>query len=185
MHWTYLIPLGAGLVSGYYTLRSSDEITSFTGAFTLICFLISLFIAPWELQLLLLVLVLAAARYYWRQLEAQTKIPPETDEKKSTNAIATANQQKLNGAVPPRIYRGVAYNNTDNLLVNQDKTTSKAQNQPQPPTYLGLPYETAGTPVPPLDQFSRKPKQSVDSKPTLKYRGIAVDAAEVESAEQS
>lgn len=184
MHWTYLIPLSAGLVSGYYTLRSSDEITSLTGAFTLICFLVSLLSAPWELQLLLLVLVIAAARYYWQQLEAQAKIAPETSEKKSVNAIATVDQQNPKGAVSQRIYRGVAYDNVDNSLITQDKITPKAQNQPQPPIYLGLPYETAGTPVPPLDQFSHKPQQSVNSKPTMKYRGVVIDTAGSDSADQ-
>lgn len=198
MHWTYLILLGTGLVCGYYTLRSSDEITSFTGAFTLICLLISLFLAPWELQLLILLLVIAAAQYYWRQLEARTELSAQNAEKAPGTPSTSTNSQgnipkesafssdspKATSIAPShRIYRGVAYDVTDSspdsLSALQDN-----QNEPQSPRYLGLPYETVGTPVPPLTQYENKPKQATRQKAVLRYRGVIVNPAESESSEE-
>lgn len=58
MTLAFLIPLFAGLVSGYIFKKSTDEIGYLPGAFAIVCFLISLVLAPWEIQLLLLVFVL-------------------------------------------------------------------------------------------------------------------------------
>lgn len=198
MHWIYLIPLGTGLVCGYYTLRSSDEITSFTGTFTLICLLISLFLAPWELQLLILLLVIAAARYYWQQLEARAELSAQNAEKAPGLPSSFANNQgnipkespissdfpKTTSPAPShRIYRGVAYDVTDSspdsLSALQDN-----QNEPQSPRYRGLPYETVGSPVPPLTQLENKPKQATRQKAILRYRGVIVNPAKSESSEE-
>jgi hypothetical protein len=164
----YLIPLGTGLVSGYYTLRSSDEITSFTGAFTLICLLISLFIAPWELQLIIMVLVIAVARYYWQQLKVEQEILPEIPEKITRNSTLPSKISEKSNFDPLlpsiasptsslRIYRGVVYQVENNPQASGDIAQQRDLPRSEPPRYLGLPYETAGTPVPPLDQIEDNP----------------------------
>jgi hypothetical protein len=58
MTLAFLIPLFTGLVSGYVFKKSTDEIGYLPGAFAIVSFLISLVLAPWEIQLLLLVFVL-------------------------------------------------------------------------------------------------------------------------------
>jgi Zn-dependent protease with chaperone function len=58
MALAFLLPLFAGLVSGYIFKKSTDEIGYLPGAFAIVFFLISLVLAPWEIQLLLLVFVL-------------------------------------------------------------------------------------------------------------------------------
>lgn len=58
MALAFLIPLLSGLVSGYIFKKSTDEIGYLAGAFAIVSFLISLVLAPWEIQLLLLIFVL-------------------------------------------------------------------------------------------------------------------------------
>ncbi|MBE9052896.1 hypothetical protein IQ243_21215 [Nostocales cyanobacterium LEGE 11386] len=58
MHLSFLIPLCTGLVTGYVAKRCNDEIAYLTGLFTVISLILSLVLAPWQFQLVLLILVL-------------------------------------------------------------------------------------------------------------------------------
>jgi hypothetical protein len=58
MALAFLIPLFTGLVSGYVFKKSTDEIGYLAGAVAIVSFIISLVLAPWEIQLLLLIFVL-------------------------------------------------------------------------------------------------------------------------------
>jgi hypothetical protein len=62
MTLAFLIPLFTGLVSGYVFKKSTDEIGYLPGAFAIVSFIISLVLAPWEIQLLLLVFVLVVTQ---------------------------------------------------------------------------------------------------------------------------
>ncbi|AFY40822.1 hypothetical protein [Nostoc sp. PCC 7107] len=53
----FLIPLFTGLATGYLSKKCSDELAYLTGIFTIISLVVSLVLAPWQIQLLLLVFV--------------------------------------------------------------------------------------------------------------------------------
>jgi predicted membrane protein len=54
----FLVPLCTALVTGYLVKQSTDEIAYIAGVFGSICFILSLVLAPWQIQLLMLVVVL-------------------------------------------------------------------------------------------------------------------------------
>ncbi|MBD2493018.1 hypothetical protein [Nostoc sp. FACHB-280] len=57
MPLVFLIPLFTGLATGYLSKKCSDELAYLTGVFTIISLVVSLVLAPWQIQLLLLVFV--------------------------------------------------------------------------------------------------------------------------------
>lgn len=54
----FLIPLFTALVTGYCCQKSTDEIANIARVFTAISFILSLVLAPWQIQLLLLMIIL-------------------------------------------------------------------------------------------------------------------------------
>ncbi|MEA5603913.1 hypothetical protein [Nostoc sp. UHCC 0252] len=54
----FLIPLCTALVTGYLFKKSSDEIAYLAGVFAAISLILSLILAPWQIQLGLLIIVL-------------------------------------------------------------------------------------------------------------------------------
>nr|WP_244329212.1 hypothetical protein [Tolypothrix sp. PCC 7910] len=54
----FLVPLCTALITGYFVKQSTDEIAYIAGVFGFICLILSLVLAPWQIQLLLLILVL-------------------------------------------------------------------------------------------------------------------------------
>ncbi|TWH61033.1 hypothetical protein [Dulcicalothrix desertica] len=63
----FLLPLLTALVSGYLFQKSTDEIGYLAGGIAIISFVISLILAPWEIQLLLLVVVLVSTQKLLQQ----------------------------------------------------------------------------------------------------------------------
>ncbi|MBW4601135.1 MAG: hypothetical protein KME29_16545 [Calothrix sp. FI2-JRJ7] len=63
----FLLPLLTALVSGYLFQKSTDEIGYLAGGIAIISFVISLVLAPWEIQLLLLVVVLVSTQKLLQQ----------------------------------------------------------------------------------------------------------------------
>lgn len=79
----FLIPLFTGLIGGYIFKKCTDEIGYLVGIFALVCLVLSLFLAPWQILLLLLILVLITTQ---KLLEGnEYKLKPVED-----------NQEKLN-----------------------------------------------------------------------------------------
>ncbi|MBC6433219.1 hypothetical protein FM036_21880 [Nostoc sp. HG1] len=54
----FLLPLCTALATGYLFKKSSDEIAYIAGVFAAISFIFSLVLAPWQIQLGLLLIVL-------------------------------------------------------------------------------------------------------------------------------
>jgi hypothetical protein len=54
----FLIPLFTGLATGYLSKKCNDEIAYLIGLFTIISLVLSLVLAPWQIQFVLLVLVI-------------------------------------------------------------------------------------------------------------------------------
>lgn len=63
----FLLPLLTALVSGYLFQKSTDEIGYLAGGVAIISFVISLILAPWEIQLLLLLVVLVSTQKLLQQ----------------------------------------------------------------------------------------------------------------------
>jgi hypothetical protein len=62
MHLSFLVPLLTGLLTGYLVIQSHDEIAYIGGVFAIISLIFSLVLAPWQIQLILLVIVLVSTR---------------------------------------------------------------------------------------------------------------------------
>ncbi len=80
MHLPFLIPLTTAIVAGYIFKNSADEMAYLTGVITLVNLILSLVLAPWQLQLLVLMLVLSSTRQLLRQNESRMELE---DNKKS------------------------------------------------------------------------------------------------------
>ncbi|MBD2142236.1 hypothetical protein H6F39_12930 [Anabaena sp. FACHB-1250] len=53
----FLMTLSMGVITGYLFQRKDDEITNIAGVFTAIIFIVSLVLAPWQVQFGLLMFV--------------------------------------------------------------------------------------------------------------------------------
>ncbi|ARV61271.1 hypothetical protein BZZ01_24020 [Nostocales cyanobacterium HT-58-2] len=65
----FLIPLFTGLVGGYIFKKCSDEIGYFVGIFAIVCIVLSLVLAPWQILLLLLIFTLITTKKLLQQYE--------------------------------------------------------------------------------------------------------------------
>ncbi len=69
MDWYFIIPLGIALVVNYILKHSTDEIAYIATAILVVSLIISLMIAPWQLQLLLVIMVLIGNLRIWPKNE--------------------------------------------------------------------------------------------------------------------
>ena len=74
----FLIPLCTALITGYLVKQTNDEIAYIAGVFGFICFILSLVLAPWQIQLLLLVVVLVSSIRLFSKNEYQ--LPNNTEQ---------------------------------------------------------------------------------------------------------
>ncbi|BCL35181.1 hypothetical protein [Nostoc sp. MS1] len=63
----FLVPLVAGLATGYISKKCQDEVAYLTGIFTVLSLVLSLVLAPWQIQALLLIAVLASTNKLLRK----------------------------------------------------------------------------------------------------------------------
>lgn len=82
MHLSFLIPLVTGLASSYIFLNSAEEMEYLAGSVALISMILTLIVAPWQFQLLVLVLVLTSTRRLLRQLDCRLKLEQKDDQPK-------------------------------------------------------------------------------------------------------
>ena len=69
----FLIPLSICIITGYIFNRCSDEVGYLSGLFAIISLVLSLILAPWEIQVLLLVVVLVTAKKLLQRNEYKLK----------------------------------------------------------------------------------------------------------------
>lgn len=69
----FLIPLFTGLIGGYIFKKSTDEIGYLVGIFAVISIVLSLVLAPWQIQLLLLIFTLITTQRFLQQNEYKLK----------------------------------------------------------------------------------------------------------------
>ena len=162
MRWLFLIPLTTSLISGYISQKSADEIAYLTGALAILSLFMSLVISPWQVQLLILVVVLAIARQLWLKIELGSQLQAQPQEEKSDRTPAS----------PLRKYRGISYNPT----ASTDSLSEELEIERK---YRGASYKVCevrvGSTVP--QQSTSNQNQSTDVQPRQlerKYRGISI-----------
>ena len=69
----FLIPLSICIITGYIFNRCSDEVGYLSGLFAIISLVLSLILAPWEIQVLILVVVLVTAKKLLQRNEYKLK----------------------------------------------------------------------------------------------------------------
>ena len=80
MPWSFMITLGIALAVTYILKNSADEIAYLAASILVVSLLVSLVIAPWQIQLLLLVLALVSSNRLL-QPSQQLIIESEPDQK--------------------------------------------------------------------------------------------------------
>ncbi len=74
MHLLFLIPLMTSLVAGYIFNKSAQEMADLSGSVAVISLILSLVLAPWQFQLLVLILVIISTRKLLRQNEYKMQL---------------------------------------------------------------------------------------------------------------
>lgn len=97
MRLLFLIPLGIGLILTYLSRNFEEEVVYLTNVVTIISFALSLIIAPWQIQLFILVILLIKIQRFF------PKIKEESLEAKTENLETN---QAENRTIK---YRGIAY----------------------------------------------------------------------------
>lgn len=69
MPLNFLITLASSVVSFYICLRSSEEMSLLFAAIAAVTFATSLVLAPWQLQLMLLILILLLPQQVFKQVK--------------------------------------------------------------------------------------------------------------------
>ncbi|MBD2345498.1 hypothetical protein [Anabaena subtropica] len=63
----FLVPLVAGLATGYISKKCQDEVAYIIGTFTVLSLMVSLILAPWQIQVMLLMVVFASTNKFLRR----------------------------------------------------------------------------------------------------------------------
>jgi membrane protein implicated in regulation of membrane protease activity len=122
MVFAFLMPLFTGLISGYIFQKSTDEIGYLAGVAAVISFVMSLILAPWEIQFLLLVVVLVSTHKLLQQNESRIKLQSDRDR------ILVSQQQQIE--VPCK-YRGANYEPHDTVTeVTEGEVVGKYRGSP-------------------------------------------------------
>ncbi len=141
MAWYFIIPLGIALVVYYILKHATDEIAYIATAILVVSLIISLIIAPWQFQFLLLLLVLLSNIRIWQKTEdiEDDLSPADPKINMSYRGINYAVQPKSALAANEEVkkaemiigkYRGqVLKTNTPNNIPVQSETTSNFEIQ--------------------------------------------------------
>ncbi|WP_416668659.1 hypothetical protein [Egbenema bharatensis] len=77
---SFLIPLAIALVAIYIQYQTQEEIVAiFSIVIAIVCFFLSLVLAPWMVQILILVAGLGGMRYFCRSHSCQDAAGKEPD----------------------------------------------------------------------------------------------------------
>ncbi|MGF1542244.1 MAG: DUF4278 domain-containing protein [Pleurocapsa sp.] len=146
MHLLFLIPLVTGITASYINKYSSDEIGYLMRTLAFFCFVLSLILAPWQVKLIILTVVLGSVYQIWLyrsepelETEGQELSKSELKEVESKYRGVSYQANHSNLELPPKELIAVKYRGKLGNIVH-----SHAQSPPQ-------------------SQFE------------LKYRGVSID----------
>jgi len=169
MHLLFLIPLATGLVTGYIFKNSAEEMEYLPDIVTVVSLILSLILAPWQLQVLVLVLVLISVRRLLQQHDYRMAPKNNTGEKLNelgaTDEHTPATARDTNREKVGK-YRGANYELTSATShVNEGEIAGK---------YRGAPCRI-------------RHHQQVPLQPTfeLKYRGASINRQKLHSPQNS
>ncbi|GBE76112.1 DUF4278 domain-containing protein [Microcystis aeruginosa LEGE 11464] len=122
MSYLFLLPLFTAALAAYFWQKSSDEIAYLASAATVISLVLSLVLAPWQIQLLILLTVVIVVTFLWQGREEQKNVPvptPETAGEKKYRGAAYMEQTVAEAPVKERggKYRGAEVKITNNPTV--------------------------------------------------------------------
>ncbi len=134
MEFTFLLPLTIGLIVGYKALGSNHDIAHLAGIFALASLLLSLLLAPWEVQIAILVLGGVIARLLWQKFENKNNLQESEGTKKQDKELQ---------------YRGISYGSkkSDIPITKTEKITK---------CYRGIDYESSGISEKKIDEMPGK-----------------------------
>jgi hypothetical protein len=116
MRLYFLIPLIVALISVYFYQKSDEEISYLTGSVTVISLVLSLVLAPWELQAGILVVAIVLVRNLWKKVEQQRELnedPPEIPQENNQATLTDTLPETENQPKTERKYRGVTWSNEE------------------------------------------------------------------------
>lgn len=162
MSLSFIMPLAITLLAVYILQNSADEISYLAAAISIVGLFVSLVVAPWQIQLLLLFLGLLSARRLLQQ--CQPVVEPEAQPQVE---FQEDNKTQLS-------YRGVNYESTPPTVeVAEVEVTGKyrgqvcklrkSENIPLPQPTSGLKYRGAtvisqASPTPPVEESKQTPE---------------------------
>ncbi len=145
MELTYLLPLSIGLIVGYKSLGSNHDIAHLVAVFAFINLLVSLIIAPWEVQVILMIIVAFAVKLLWQKI----------DDKITSQELEGLENKNIKNDLQ---YRGVSYgSNQSKIALDKEEKTVKC--------YRGISYESS---PPHAEETTDIPEKMI------KYRGVHV-----------
>lgn len=115
MRLLFLIPLTSALISGYIFRKSPDEMAYLTGLVTIISIVLTLALAPWQIQLAILAFVIISTRNLLRRNEYKLmQFENSQEEQLNYSNVSNATQIVENNANEGEkvgIYRGSPWKN--------------------------------------------------------------------------
>ncbi|QUS60417.1 DUF4278 domain-containing protein [Synechocystis sp. PCC 7339] len=126
MEFTFLVPLSIGLMVGYKAWGSRHDIAHLAVIFAVVNLLASLFLAPWEVKVILLIITALVVGPLWQSFDSKNNLQniPTSDNKET----------ELH-------YRGISYESPKSTVpIEKTQKISKC--------YRGIDYESSGTCTP-------------------------------------
>lgn len=160
MKLIFLVPLTTAIISGYLFQNTAQEIAYLTGAITGLSLILTLILAPWQIQLLIVILAIIIVRPFWQQLKAI-----EEPQEIALTEDVDVTTDNLTQEPKNSIYRGVS----SPLSV----TTSEVNTEKTPGKYRGTPTKV-NQPLQPIVS---------NSKNKIKYRGASFSTPESDDDE--
>ena len=165
----FLMPLAITLLAVYILQNSADEISYLAAAVSLVGLFVSLVVAPWQIQILLLFLVLLSARRLLQQCQPVVEAQFEVQSEAQSEAQVEFQDDKAQLS-----YRGVNYESTPAAVeVAEVEVTGKYRGQvckvrksetiPVSQPTSGLKYRGAtvipqASAIPPVEESKQTPE---------------------------
>ncbi len=129
----FVIPLFTGLVAGYIFKKSTDEIGQIIGVVAAISLALGLILAPWQVQLLLLIVVFVSTKKLLQQNEYKLKQQEKDQEQlNNQNQELISSQPQLLEDEAILKYRGNNYQPPDmNVEIQEGEVVGR---------YRGIPW---------------------------------------------
>lgn len=154
MRLLFLIPFTTAVITSYFFQQTTQEMAYLMGTIAMVSLILSLLMAPWQVQLIIVIVAVIIARQGWRQLQETEK----DEEVVKSDEISTISQEKYisrEQIADPNKYRGVNYVFPIIANISRVKIEGKYRGNP-------LPYR----------QLSQNFVLAQKSK--LKYRGVDI-----------